>query len=165
MAGKTKSNGATSRAVRENHKRLRLSRDMTWAQESRFLKKLGWDIPALALRRIEDGERRVDVDDLMALAVVLDVSPVELLLDEGESGKTDVTGIGTVPSADALAWTKGEKPLLVEEAPGRGRVVGYSSNPLVATIEFEPTEEDAIERFLSSDRFKKAVRDAMRDDV
>lgn len=78
MAGKKLELGDTGRAVAANVKRLRGARNYT--DLSKQLDDLGRDIPPLALRRIEDGTRRVDVDDLTALAVALRVSPTTLLL-------------------------------------------------------------------------------------
>jgi hypothetical protein len=40
----------------------------------------GRALPEIAIRRIEEGNRRVDVDDLIALAVALDITPVDLLI-------------------------------------------------------------------------------------
>lgn len=53
---------------------------MSYAELSRVLSELGRDIPPLGLRRIEAGERRVDVDDLVAFAVALGVTPATLLM-------------------------------------------------------------------------------------
>lgn len=71
--------GGTGAAVAENVTRFR--GDMSYTQLSRRLEeRAGWSINAVGIRRIESGERRVTVDDLMALAVALDVSPITLLL-------------------------------------------------------------------------------------
>ena len=45
-----------------------------------MVESLGRSIPPLGLRRIEAGERRIDIDDLVALALALEVSPLRLLL-------------------------------------------------------------------------------------
>lgn len=72
---------------------------MVYAELSRKLAEMGREIPPLGLRRIETGERRVDVDDLVALALALDLSPLALLLP------TDTSSL--VPfgrSWDGAAW-------------------------------------------------------------
>lgn len=163
MAGKEKIDGATTAAFRKNHKRIREQRDMTWAQESRFLKSLGWEIPPLALKRIEIGERRVDLDDLMALALALDVSPMELLLPHDDGETAEITGAGVVPIERARAWLSGQSGLGLEETPGRGLLLERSSDPLSAVIDFSTTAESSVEAFLSSEKFKNAVREAMGD--
>lgn len=66
--------------MQENVSRLR--GNLTFAELSRKLEDLGRPIPPLGLRRIESGERRVDADDLIALAIALDVSPITLLMPQ-----------------------------------------------------------------------------------
>ncbi len=58
---------------------------MSYAELSRRPEELGRPIPPLGLTRIRDGKRRIDVDDLIALALALDVSPAVLLLPLTES--------------------------------------------------------------------------------
>lgn len=74
--------------VAENLKRFRAGRGggagISYAELSRWLADRGHDIPPLGLRRIEAGQRKVSVDDLIALADVLSVSPLALLLPDGE---------------------------------------------------------------------------------
>jgi transcriptional regulator with XRE-family HTH domain len=155
MAGKEIFEGATGRTVRENIRRVREERDMTWAQMSRFLDKAGRPIAPLGLRRVEEGARRVDVDDLMAIAVVLDVTPNELLLPAQPSGPVDITGAAGRDSEHLRAWANGHAPLQSDE-PWAGFRSGRkkeNAKPLVdwATV-------------FSGDDFKRAVREAMRDE-
>jgi transcriptional regulator with XRE-family HTH domain len=75
-----------ARAVRCRREKLGLS----YAQLSRLLTKWGRDIPTLGLSRIESSERRVDVDDLIALALALDVSPVTLLMPPDAHQETGI---------------------------------------------------------------------------
>ncbi|MGO1399578.1 MAG: hypothetical protein ACTHVO_14380 [Brevibacterium yomogidense] len=87
--------------------------DLTFAEMSRQLESRGRPIPPLGLRRIEAGERRVDVDDLMAIAVVLDVSPMRLLLP-GVQAKTidaEASGAGAHSTHDLWTWALGYKRL------------------------------------------------------
>lgn len=59
----------------------------------------------------ENGRRdRLDVDELLALAVVFQVPPIMLLLDAG-SETTAVTPKLETPTASALLWMLGEQPL------------------------------------------------------
>lgn len=71
--------GPVGTTVRENIKKLREVRKLSYAELSRQLTSIGRPIHALGLRRLEDGDRRVDVDDLCALAFVLGVEPSRLL--------------------------------------------------------------------------------------
>ncbi|MEU2598454.1 hypothetical protein ABZ669_14685 [Streptomyces hirsutus] len=72
--------GPVGEALRHNVKRLREQKRLTYVELSAKLTEAGRPIPVLGLRRIERGERRVDVDDLAALAVVLSAAPVDLLV-------------------------------------------------------------------------------------
>jgi hypothetical protein len=57
----------------------RLRRGFTLGELEEKLRELGRPIPLPALSKIEKGQRRVDVDDLVALALALGVSPNLLL--------------------------------------------------------------------------------------
>lgn len=114
MVGVRSELGPTAQAVAEA---VRLHRDrMGWgyARLSRELTKIGRDIPPLGLGRIEAGTRRVDVDDLTALAVVFGISPVSLLMpDRGPDPDTCVrlTGTDRIPGERAWGWLTGGYPL------------------------------------------------------
>ncbi|MDN6537500.1 MAG: helix-turn-helix transcriptional regulator [Corynebacterium variabile] len=106
MAGKKTQEGPTGEAVRANVKRLRESQNLTFAELSRRLDALGNPIPPLGLRRIEQGDRKVDVDDLMALAVALRVAPSILLLPDTDSGddQVEATGIRGITVQKLWEW-------------------------------------------------------------
>lgn len=78
--------GPTGERVRSNIRRARLALNMTYAQLSAKLADVGRPIPTLGLSRLEAGDRRVDVDDLAALCLVLKVGPGEMLAapEDGE---------------------------------------------------------------------------------
>lgn len=71
--------GDIGEAVRANVQRLRGDRRFTYVELAGILERSGRPIPVLGLRRIERGERRVDVDDLNALAIALGVTATQLL--------------------------------------------------------------------------------------
>lgn len=91
---------------------------------ARRLDELGWPILQTGLARIEAGRRRVDVDDLMALAVALDVSPNRLLLpaevtvsrDDVQYGLYVVSAETRADTADMWRWATGEHPLVLRDA-------------------------------------------------
>ncbi len=102
--------GPTGHTVRLNIARLRGG--MQYKQLSEKLAEIGRPIPPLGLRRIEDGERRVDVDDLVALAVALDVNPAALLLPSEDRGvPVEVTGVGSIEFKELWRWSDGVKAL------------------------------------------------------
>lgn len=85
MSGKAKTAGDAGRAVRDNLRTLRGF--MPYVELSRRLAEKGVDIPPLGLRRIEKGERRVDVDELVALSDVFGVPVLVLLGRAGIRGQ------------------------------------------------------------------------------
>ncbi len=90
--------GPIGRYVIGNIQYLRRIRGLTYREMSDRLAQIGRPIPTLGLSRIEKGTRRVDVDDLVALAVVLEASPVELL----QPRKDDIAEDGTALVAENL---------------------------------------------------------------
>jgi len=73
--------GHAGNNVRRNLQALRQVQRMTYVELSQRLASTGRPIPVLGLRRIESGTRRVDADDLVALAAVFGTTPA-LLLEE-----------------------------------------------------------------------------------
>ncbi|MFF7260652.1 helix-turn-helix domain-containing protein [Streptomyces sp. NPDC008159] len=124
---------ATARTVADNVRRLRTARGLSLRALSDELKKAGHALSADALNKIENGRtpapgteepkqvRRVDVDDLVALAQALRVSPKSLLLPWTETSNTpvEITGAGTVEARAAWDWADGQKPLTVRDEGDR----------------------------------------------
>lgn len=109
---------ATGRQVIANIVRLRGG--MQYKDLAARLAEVGRPITPQGLKRIEVGERKVDVDDLMALAIVFGVSPLTLLMPE--SGSRDipahVTGYGHVMGSNvAWLWARADEPLELPETP------------------------------------------------
>lgn len=102
--------GPTGETVRANVTRYRTSAALSFAELSRRLEDAGRPIAPLGLRRIESGARRVDVDDLVALAVVLGVNANALLMPEviGTGLRRAVTGAGEVSTDAAWHWARGD---------------------------------------------------------
>lgn len=71
--------GPVGDIVRANIRRIREVRDHSLRELAKHLADIGHPIVASGIQRIEVGTRRVDVDDLVALAKTLDVPPVDLL--------------------------------------------------------------------------------------
>jgi transcriptional regulator with XRE-family HTH domain len=112
--------GPTGINVAANVKRLREAQGLSLRALSLRLKGTDRELSADALNKIENGAnpdakhiRRVDADDLTALAVVLGVSPSALMLplDDSPGGVALVTGVGEVPADRAWDWVDGRRPL------------------------------------------------------
>ncbi|MED5813858.1 XRE family transcriptional regulator [Mycolicibacterium sp. 050232] len=105
--------GATGETVAENVRRLR--GDMQYTKLAARLIEIGRPIPTLGLRKIESNERRVDTDDLLALAAALEVSPIALLMpypSADRAAHVDVTGAPSNATAEDLwAWLIADRPL------------------------------------------------------
>lgn len=101
----------TGQHVQANVARLRKERGLTTYQLALKLKDAGRPIPQSGVSRIESGSRRVDVDDLTALAHVLGVNPNALLLPPTAEGSVELTGVGTVDAGDVWEWAEGNHPL------------------------------------------------------
>lgn len=97
----------------ENLKELRAARRLTYKDLADRLTELGLPIPTLGLSRIEKRTRRVDVDDLVALALALGVNPTALLLPRTDNGGAVVslTTSQQATAEDVWAWASGEIPL------------------------------------------------------
>lgn len=91
--------GPTGEAVRANIRSLRDRERISGAELSARLKKIGRPIPPLGIQRIEAGSRRVDTDDLVALAVALGVSPIRLLMPESAEVDDQVVQTGREPES------------------------------------------------------------------
>lgn len=106
--------GTTGRIVAANLLRLRNAQGLTTRQLSAALERAGRQIPPSGITRMEKAERVVTTDDLVALAVVLGVSPSALLLPLDDSSETtvEITGGGSVPADVAWDWLDGQRPRL-----------------------------------------------------
>lgn len=114
MSEKKNPLGPTGLTAAANIKRLREEQRLTYVELSHTLSELGRPIPTLGLSRIESGQRRVDADDLMAIASALGVAPNILLLPEGHdrTALVEVTGAsGLVAIEDIFHFLEGMKTL------------------------------------------------------
>lgn len=113
--------GPVSRYVADNLVRLRMDRSLSTTRLSAALKEIGHSIPATGITRIEKGQRRVDVDDLVALAVVLKVSPTALLLPPSLLGEVELAPRRSVNAIEAWTWAMSRYPLDLPKEQGEAR--------------------------------------------
>ena len=115
---------ATAETVSANVKRLRTQQNLGLRGLSKKLGEVGRPLGHSAIDQIEKGTRRVDVDDLMALAVALDVSPITLLLPDNPEAEVTVPGEDDPVSAPRLwLWLRADASL-----PGYKHCRGDSSS-------------------------------------
>ncbi|WP_433699268.1 helix-turn-helix domain-containing protein [Nocardiopsis sp. CA-288880] len=116
-SGRTYSSiGPTGQQIGQNVAVIRGQQGVTTEQLAQRLTDVGVPIKASAITKVEKGQRRLTVDELVALAVVLDVNPSALMLpvEVDRDRPVEITGHGEVPAARAWQWVDGHKPL-----PGR----------------------------------------------
>lgn len=105
VVGKEPDFGPSARAVAENVKQFRTAAGWNFTELSERLSEVAdWSINAVGIRRIEQRERRVTPDDLVALAVAFGVSPVSLLMP----------GLKTVEPLDHVEFTGLHSPVRAE---------------------------------------------------
>jgi transcriptional regulator with XRE-family HTH domain len=132
MADKRNPLDLTGEIVRANIRQRREDQNLTYAQLSRKLDKIGRKIPELGLRRIEEGNRRVDVDDLVALALVLKTAPATLLMPVVGDQYEMVS-----PTEKHAKMTAGKWWLYLQADPSGASVVGLS--PAAFMVNAQPS--------------------------
>ena len=164
MAEKRNPLGPTGETLRANVIALRERKNLTYAQLSRKLKAAGRPIPELGLRRIEDGDRRVDVDDLVALAAALEVSPITLLMPStADADEIAATAVGAVTALRLWQWLAAEMPL-AGDTPSDvfGFILRSVPNWLLGT-EYELIESGASPNRTYSVRRREQLRELGTD--
>lgn len=139
MGTRAVASGPIGERIRHRVAALREDRRLTLAQLSERLGELGRPILPSGLSKIENGERRVDVDDLVALALALDTTPNALLLPaEADAGTpAPLTPAFTRDADKAWRWACGDLVWIregMDEAADRKRAKPYT-NPAAVEIE------------------------------
>jgi transcriptional regulator with XRE-family HTH domain len=108
-----------TRLVGENLARWRKERRLSLAQLSARVGDLGVPINLNSLNKIEHANRGIDLDELVALARALNVSPLVLVFPLGRERVVEVLPGTDVDTWAAVQWFTGEGPF-----PGDGDVGG-----------------------------------------
>lgn len=120
--------GPVGTTVAANMERFRKVQGLSYVELSRRMKELGRPIAPLGLTRIRDLQRRVDVDDLVALAHALCLDPGDLLRPAPEGSREQPEW--AVPADDVqqtLDW-------LNTPASDRGEPPPFPSNARIGPI-------------------------------
>ncbi|MEU1956132.1 helix-turn-helix domain-containing protein [Nocardia rhamnosiphila] len=140
--------GATGRTVAKNVERLRKKQGLQYTELAARLEEIGRPIPTLGLRHIEASRRRVDADDLVALAVALRTTPNALLLPPTDDPQhlVEITGSPNETGASVWKWANGERPLpvMLSVVPGS---VPKENRYTYAKADFENNSVPAIQNW------------------
>lgn len=112
MGSKRVNRGPVSDRVAANVKVLRKLRGLSLSELAGRMRSLGMGMAATGISKVElgnrPGGRRVDVDDLVALALALDVTPSRLLLTEDAGTEAcPLTPNVNTDGETAWNWTEG----------------------------------------------------------
>ena len=106
--------GNTNEHVAANVRTARQAIGMDLRSFAELLKATGRTMSASGLSKIENGDRRVDVDDLTAFAYILQTTPAALLAPpEGASPPTGVPD-GQFNHEEIQAWVRGQAKFTTE---------------------------------------------------
>lgn len=169
---KTMKDGPASKIVRKNVRRLRGNR--TYAATVRDMRELAsHSIHEVVLKRIESGERRIDVDDLIGLALAFQVTPAELLLDYGDEPDdlVEISGDSEMPELirgaerwKVYEWLRGRRPIWADSDDDvrafRERISPAWADPAHFDAGDKGSEPN-MDSVYDSQEFKQAVRRAI----
>jgi transcriptional regulator with XRE-family HTH domain len=125
--------GPTADAVRYNLARLRAGARLSLRDLAELMPEGPGSLSHSAIGEVERGVRRLDTDELMALAATLRVSPLTFFLPETRRSTDDVglTGFaGPIPASAALAWLQGLAPADPREAADDWAAEGFRRRSL-----------------------------------
>jgi transcriptional regulator with XRE-family HTH domain len=141
MASNAVASGPTADRVAKNIERVRKARQLNQKDVSALLKGIGRRMLPTVISKMERGERRIDVDDLVALALVLNVSPLTLLLpDDSSQEPVCLADDFQVQSRTAWQWAEGHRTA-VDFAVGPIANYGPDGDPAVNAEVYESEQE------------------------
>lgn len=117
--------GPTGARLADNVKAIRERLPLTTEQLAERITRLGRPMRANTITKIEKGQRRVDIDDAMALAIALRVNLSTLVLPYSTKGSAQLTETTTVSTVGAWDWADGRCPLHVPEGDDGSALVDF----------------------------------------
>ncbi len=143
-----------------------LRKERKWKQQdlANAMTAKGYPTDRSTVVRLETRKRGISVDDLVAVAAALNVSPGWLLLDaEAGAGETEVAVVGNVraPAWAAWQWVEGISPLPSREAQNDDDYGHDGWNTLSEIEEFQVGRPAEIRR-RQQHSASRAARDLVR---
>jgi transcriptional regulator with XRE-family HTH domain len=114
------SHEATKRPSEAFAEQMRIQRERKgWSQKqlAARLAKLGFDVHQTTIGKWEAGERRITLDEALAISVALDVSPAHMVAGSYLGGAFGRASIGLTANTDPVSpremrmWVRGQRPL------------------------------------------------------
>ncbi|MFE5397444.1 helix-turn-helix domain-containing protein [Streptomyces sp. NPDC056568] len=102
--------GPATAEVARNIQRVRKARQLKQSEVSARLAAAGRPTLPTVVSKVERGERRIDVDDLVAFGRALGVPPALLLYPLGTDEEVEVLAGQSASTWDAFRWFVGEAP-------------------------------------------------------
>lgn len=124
-----------SQCLAESVRRLRSEQHIAQTELAERLAAVGCRIGRVGIQRIERGERKVDVDELVALGRAFNVPPVALLFPVGRADGIELRPGETVDPWRALRWFC-----------GRGTLGGEPQSAEAATLGLYEQHETLMEQ-------------------
>jgi len=100
---------------RERLREVRRLKRWTQSDLAAALAGNGVDLAEPAVTRMERGSRGVSLDEAIAIAAVLGVSPLHMFVPLDDNDSSQVTPQMSVPVTEARAWARGQRPLREED--------------------------------------------------
>lgn len=158
-----------SEYLADNVKRLREEQRMPATELAKKVSELGTPMTRMGIQRLERHERRVELDEIGALAEALGVPPVALFLPLSQAAGVQVSPGRVVDMWSALKWFSGRQRLDNEGKPADewSHVRIYEEherlvNELLdahADVALFPATDDDPEKKAASRRRRTALRD------
>jgi transcriptional regulator with XRE-family HTH domain len=80
------------------------------------LTRLGFPMDRTTLNKLENGRRGLSLDEALAIAAALDVSPLHLFVPIMDSEQLEIAPKVTAGAVRARKWLRGEQPLPIQDA-------------------------------------------------
>ncbi|WP_157953071.1 helix-turn-helix domain-containing protein [Nocardioides allogilvus] len=107
--------GSTNAQVAANVRNARHAIGMDLRTFSERVKETGRAMSTSALSKIENGDRRVDVDDLTVFAYILQTTPAELLAPPEDASPPTGVPSGQFNHEEIRAWVRGQAKFTTED--------------------------------------------------
>ncbi|MEU0588276.1 helix-turn-helix transcriptional regulator [Streptomyces sp. NPDC006132] len=118
--------GPTSKRVAENIAHWRKARGLQQKDLSQRMAEVGRPMLPTVISKIERGDRRIDIDDLVALSLALRVGLLRLLLPATDPDeRVELTDSMTLSAQDAWECLEGDKPHRKAEVDEHGDLLRY----------------------------------------